>query len=212
MSVRGVVSWVVSLVLVGAGVALIAVFVLDPFGAAPSQGTATNEAAPGGFNVPALDGAQSAEADVGGPEDKTLEITVPGMSRVENVRVPSAPGNDAEVLRENAAIHLEGTGFPWQDEANVYVAGHRLGFPNTDSFLAFYDILSLEEGDRIFVSDADGNEYTYEVFDEFVVSPTAVHVTDVKEGRNILTLQTCTLPDYSERLVVQAELVDTVPA
>ncbi len=212
MSVRGVVSWVVSLVLVGAGVALIAVFVLEPFGAAVPQGAATNEAAPGGFNVPALDGAQSAEAGVGGPEDKTLEITVPGMSRVENVRVPSVPGNDAEVLRENAAIHLEGTGFPWQDEANVYVAGHRLGFPNTDSFLAFYDILSLDEGDRIFVTDADGNEYTYEVFDEFVVSPTDLYVTEVKEGRNILTLQTCTLPDYSERLIVQAELVDTVPA
>jgi sortase A len=26
--------------------------------------------------------------------------------------------------------------------------------------------------------------------------------------KNILTLQTCTLPDYSQRLVVQAELVE----
>ncbi|MDP9458582.1 MAG: hypothetical protein M3Q60_23035 [Actinomycetota bacterium] len=25
-------------------------------------------------------------------------------------------------------------------------------------------------------------------------------------GKNVLTLQTCTLPDYSRRLIVQAEL------
>jgi sortase A len=25
----------------------------------------------------------------------------------------------------------------------------------------------------------------------------------------VLTLQTCTLPDYSQRLIVQAELIDT---
>ena len=28
-------------------------------------------------------------------------------------------------------------------------------------------------------------------------------------GKNILTLQTCTLPDYEQRLIVQAELTDT---
>jgi sortase A len=34
-------------------------------------------------------------------------------------------------------------------------------------------------------------------------------VTDPIEGKNILTLQTCTLPDYSQRLIVQAELINT---
>jgi sortase A len=32
-------------------------------------------------------------------------------------------------------------------------------------------------------------------------------VTRPLEGRNVLTLQTCTLPDYSRRLIVQAEKV-----
>ena len=41
------------------------------------------------------------------------------------------------------------------------------------------------------------------------MSPTDLSVTDPVEGKNILTLQTCTLPDYSNRLIVQAELVDT---
>jgi sortase A len=65
----------------------------------------------------------------------------------------------------------------------------------------------LHKGDKIFVTDANGERYVYEVFREFVVSPTQVSVTRPLEGRNILTLQTCTLPDYSRRLIVQAEKV-----
>jgi sortase A len=34
-------------------------------------------------------------------------------------------------------------------------------------------------------------------------------VIDAVPGKNVLTLQTCTLPDYSQRLIVQAELIDT---
>jgi len=34
-------------------------------------------------------------------------------------------------------------------------------------------------------------------------------VTDPVPGKNVLTLQTCTLPDYSQRLIVQAELTNT---
>ncbi|MDQ4026568.1 MAG: sortase, partial [Actinomycetota bacterium] len=58
------------------------------------------------------------------------------------------------------------------------------------------------------VEDANGREYTYEVFNNFVVDPTDVWVTEPVPGKNILTLQTCTLPDYAQRVVVQAELVD----
>jgi sortase A len=114
-----------------------------------------------------------------------------------------------EALDSNAAIHLEGTGFPWEEEANVYIAGHRLGYPNSGSFLAFFDLDKLEDGDQIFLTDSQGTKYTYEVFRETVVSPTDLSVTEPVPGKNIVTLQTCTLPDYSKRLVVQAELVET---
>ena len=40
------------------------------------------------------------------------------------------------------------------------------------------------------------------------MNPTDLYVTEPVAGKNILTLQTCTLPDYSQRLIVQAELVD----
>jgi sortase A len=200
---KNIVSWVLSLLMIGAGVALVASFFL----AGSLNSIATNSEDPGGFNVPKL-----APADAGttsGPKDKTLKLTVPEMSQIENDTVPTVPGTDMQTLGSHAAIHITGTGFPWEEEANVYIAGHRLGYPRTDSFLAFFDLNKLEEGDHIYLTDANGTRYTYEVFKEFIVSPTDLSVTEPIEGKNILTLQTCTLPDYSQRLIVQAELVET---
>lgn len=198
-------GWIASLLLVGAGLALIAFF----FFGQSAGSSASNDPDPGGFNVPNLGSVQESQyAASEGPADKTLEITIPKMSQIESDAVPNTSGTDEQALKQNAAIHLEGTGFPWQEEANVYLAGHRLGYPATDSFLAFYDLNKLESGDRAYVTDSDGTEYTYEVFRKFIVGPEEVSVTEPVPGRNILTLQTCTLPDYSKRLIVQAELVE----
>ena len=142
------------------------------------------------------------------PEDVTLRLTVPKMAEIEDDEIPYTRGDDEQALHDHAGIHLEGTGHPWEEEANVYIAGHRLGYPNTPSFLAFWDLDVLENGDEVFVTDANGTRYTYRVFKEFVVNPTDLYVTEPIEGKNIVTLQTCTLPDYSQRLIVQAELVD----
>lgn len=144
---------------------------------------------------------------VRGPEDESLKVTIPAMSRIQNSSVPYADGTNEAAFKRYAGVHLRGTGHPWDEEANVYIAGHRLGFPGTDSFLAFWDLNRLENGDKIFLTDADGKKYVYKVFREFVVEPTRVSVTRPLEGRNIVTLQTCTLPDYQERLIVQAEKV-----
>ncbi|CAN5754481.1 N/A [soil metagenome] len=144
---------------------------------------------------------------VEGPEDEALKVTVPAMSRLQNTSVPYADGGNEAAFKRYAGVHLRGTGHPWEREANVYIAGHRLGYPGTDSFLAFWDLNRLENGDRIILTDAAGKRYVYKVFREFVVEPTRVSVTQPLEGRNIVTLQTCTLPDYSRRLIVQAEKV-----
>lgn len=192
----------VSLSFIVAGLALFGLFFINQ----NSAPTASNDPDPGGFNVPVI-GTANDEGAARGPEDKTLKVTIPEMSRVEDATVPYTTGDDEGALKENAAIHLAGTGFPWQEEANVYLAGHRLGYPSTDSFLAFYDLNKLENGDEVYVEDADGERYTYRVFKEFVVAPSDVWVTEPVPGKNILTLQTCTLPDYTQRLIVQAELV-----
>jgi sortase A len=204
---KKIILWVLSPIMLLAGIALIASF----FVAGRLDSTATNSEDPGGFNVPRLETTQGNEetTEAAGPEDKTLKLTVPAMSRIENDEIPSTAGDDEAKLKKYAAIHLEGTGFPWQEEANVYIAGHRLGFPNTESWLTFWDMNKVDVGDEVFVTDADGTEYTYKVFKEFTVGPSDTSVTDAEPGKNILTLQTCTLPDYSQRLVIQAELTDT---
>jgi sortase A len=91
--------------------------------------------------------------------------------------------------------------------AGVYAVGRfLLAFFRMEQ-VWFFDLNKLEQGDEVYITDANGTEYTYRVFKEYTVSPTDLSVTKAVPDKNILTLQTCTLPDYSQRLVVQAELV-----
>ncbi len=179
---RGIARFL-ALMLILAGLALIgySLLIRDPLGAAAIFGS-------------------------GAPEDPTMTLTVPDLQRVDEVPVYNAAANDTAALHDGT-LHVRGTGFPWQSGANVYIAGHRLGFPGTKSYLVFWDLDKLENGDEVILTDADGTRYTYSVFDEFVVGPDAVQVMEPVPGRSIVSLQTCTLPDYSQRLIVQAELV-----
>jgi sortase A len=142
-----------------------------------------------------------------GPENKMLRMTIPKMAQIRNDTVPYSESDDKAAFHDHAAVHLRGTGQPWDRHANVYIAGHRLGFPGTNSWLAFWDLNVLHKGDMVYLRDADGNRYAYKVFKKFIVGPNAVRVTRLLPGRNIVSLQTCTLPDYSKRLIVQAEKV-----
>jgi sortase A len=157
-----------------------------------------------------LDVRRAGEETAGPPpkRDVTMKLSIPSMKHVDNVPVYTAAAHNKPALR-NGTLHLAGTGFPWQREANVYIAGHRLGYPNTESWLTFWDLSNVVGGDKVYVTDAEGTRYTYNVFKTFVVSPSNTNVTETLPGKNILTLQSCTLPDYGERLIVQAELTDT---
>ena len=142
------------------------------------------------------------------PKDTTMTLTVPKMAEIKSDAIPTGLGTNDALLREYAGVHLKRTGFPWQREANVYIAGHRIGFPGTDSDMAFYDLNELGEGDEVYLSDSEGRKYTYVVFDKRVVPPTDLSVLRPIKAKNIVSLQTCTLPDYSRRLIVRAELKD----
>jgi sortase A len=143
------------------------------------------------------------------PKSETMKLTVPSMKRVRGIPVYNAPATDESALHDGA-LHVEGTGFPWQGEANVYIAGHRLGYPRTKSFLVFWDLNKLRRGQRVVLSDSEGQRYVYRVFDRLVVGPDDGSVKEPVPGKNIVSLQTCTLPDYAERLIVRAELVKTL--
>jgi sortase A len=142
--------------------------------------------------------------DPGGPEDKTLYLTVPKLG-LEHV---GAYNSVSEEKLKKSTVHIPATGFPWQKGANTYIAGHRLGYEGTDSYLVFYYLNQLGEGDEILLEDAAGTSYTYRVIDQKVVDPDNVEVMEPEEGKSLVSLQTCTLPDYEQRLIVQGELVD----
>ena len=141
------------------------------------------------------------------PSDDTLRLTVPKMQRAKNVPVYTSTATDEEKLGAGT-VHLNTTGYPWDAGSNVYIAGHRLGYPNTKSFLVFYDLNKLKTGDRVVLRDSAGTRYIYQVYNRIVTTPDDLSVTQ-PVGKNIVSLQTCTLPDYSQRLVVQAELVES---
>jgi sortase A len=137
--------------------------------------------------------------------DDTMKLSIPSMKHVDNVPVYTAAAHNQPALR-NGTLHLAGTGFPWQREANVYIAGHRLGYPRTKSFLVFWDLNRLRMGRRVVLRDSEGERYIYRVYDRFVLGPDDASATKPIAGRNVVSLQTCTLPNYTDRLIVRAKL------
>ena len=140
------------------------------------------------------------------PADKTLSLTVPRLKRVSGVPVTNAAYDDRAAL-DAGALHPESTGFPWEPGANVYIAGHRIGYAGSGSFLVFYDLDELRPGDAVIVSDALGREYEYSVTGKRVIESDDTAVMEPVANKDVLTLQTCTLPDYTSRLIVRAEKV-----
>lgn len=141
------------------------------------------------------------------PGNSNMTLTVPEMGRVDHVPVYTGAAGDKGALHDGT-LHVRGTGWPWRGGSNVYIAGHRMGFPGTKSYLVFWDLNALEDGDKVILTDSEGTTYTYSVFKSSIVNPDAFYVTKPVPGKSVVTLQTCTLPDYNQRLIVQAELVN----
>jgi sortase A len=142
--------------------------------------------------------------DPGGPEDKTLSLDIPKIG-VE--KIPVFDTVSEEKLKDGT-VHIPASGYPWQKGANVFIAGHRIGFEGTPSYYVFFRLDELNEGDEIRLTNSVGREFLYRVTRTTVVGPNDVEVMNTVEGKSLITLQTCTLPDYEERLIVQGELVE----
>ncbi len=203
---RKTVGLIASLVTVVAGLALVGFFAIQYFDGAVTSGAAN------GAKDRAATVEETAVSPAGGPADKTLSLTVPKMKRIDNATIPTAMP-DEEALRVNSAVRLPGTGLPWEQETNVYIAGHELGYPATSSFRAFYDLKKLVKGDKVYLTDSAGNEYTYEVFEVLIVQPDDLWVLDTLKGRNIVSLQGSETQlkegNITPKRVVRAELVET---
>ena len=122
-----------------------------------------------------------------GPSDPTMYLSVPSLG------ISGTPVIDenSEAALTAGTMHLPGTGFPWQDGANTYIAGHRVGYPGTPSDHIFYNLPSMSMGDEVTLTDSNGDTYTYAVSEMFAVTPFDTYVTG-PTGTDTVTLQVCT--------------------
>jgi sortase A len=139
------------------------------------------------------------------PRDSTMSLSVSAIGLYD---VPVINAYTQEAL-DNGVIHHPQTPMPWDErqQKNVYLAGHRLGWPGTGSRLVFYNLDKLKKGDWVVLKDSLGSAYNYRVSEVFVVTPNAEWVVDPVRNRDMVTLQTCTFPDLVNRLIVRADRV-----
>jgi sortase A len=140
------------------------------------------------------------------PPGAIMGLTINALG-LRNVPVISSASTRA---LDQGVIHLPGTSYPWSDtpERNVYLAGHRLGWPGTGSHLVFYRLNELGGGERVTLMDPQGGRYHYRVIESFVAGAEDRWVTGRVRGRDLLTLQTCTpIPTFEKRLIVRAERI-----
>ena len=152
------------------------------------------------------------------PATNDMWLTVPKLGLYDNY----VSNSSAPTALDVGAAKLEESAFPWQEgSTNTYISAHRLGWPGTASDHQFYNLPLLTYGDKIYLYDANGTTYTYEVTEIFEVLPNESWVTGPQAGRDIVSLQTCienygdywTMgPNWFVRYVVRADKVAVDPA
>jgi sortase A len=146
------------------------------------------------------------------PPTNDLWMSIPALGLYDNYVTNSS----AEADMDYGAIKLPSSAYPWQDNANTYIAAHRLGWPGTASDHQFYNLPLLAYGDKIYLGDVNGTTYTYEVTEFHEITPNETWITAPQAGRDMISLQTCienygdywTMgPNWYVRYVVQADRV-----
>lgn len=140
------------------------------------------------------------------PPGAIMSLTIPAIGLEE---VPILNSNAARAL-DRGVVHLPDTSLPWSSspERNVYLAGHRLGWPGTGSHRVFFRLDELTGGETVTLRGENGESYDYRVIESFIVGPQDGWVTGRVRGRDLVTLQTCTpIPSFEKRLIVRAERI-----
>lgn len=141
-----------------------------------------------------------------------LDVTGDGMmGTVEipkiNITLPVYHTTDEKVL-ERAAGHLEGSSLPVGGESTHAVISAHRGLPSASLFT---DLDRLEEGDHFLLHILD-DTLAYEVDQILVVEPDETDSLAVQEGKDLVTLLTCTPYGVnSHRLLVRGHRVDYEP-
>jgi sortase A len=160
------------------------------------------------------EGGTSGEEGTAVPDDPTLYLTVPRLGLYEH----TVRNDDSEEALDQGAIKLPSTEFPWQKgDKNTYIACHRLGWPDTESYNQCLNLPSMREGDKIVLEDANSTVYEYRVVETLTAEPSDTWVTNPVAGKDMVSLQTCIEspddlhalgPNWLARYVVRAERVE----
>lgn len=160
-------------------------------------------------NVPTGDGASS---DDSLRYEKILDANGAGlMARLQikkiDLDLPVYHGTSDETLLAGLG-HLEGTSLPVGGEyTRSVITGHR-GLANATMFT---NLDKVEPGDT-FTLEVFGQVLTYRVFDKKVVDPDETESLRAVEGKDLVTLVTCTpLGINSHRILVTGERVTPTP-
>ena len=152
----------------------------------------------GGASAPPLAYAQ--QLTVGGV---MAYVDIPKI----NVYLPVQHGTDAETL-ERAVGHVVGTSLPVGGSSTHAVLSAHSGMASSK---LFSDIDQLTEGD-VFYIHVLGDTLAYEVDSIHTVLPTDTSLLQVEEGKDLVTLVTCTpFGVNTHRLLVRGHRVPYVP-
>lgn len=140
------------------------------------------------------------------PYEEMLNLTEDGIMAVLEIpkidlELPIYHGTEEKTL-EKGVGHIYGSDLPVGDESShSLLAGHR-GLPNAQLFTRLNE---LEVGD-MFVINLCGLKHTYEVCEISIIRPEDTEVLGVQEGRELISLITCTPYGINtHRLVVTGE-------
>ncbi len=147
----------------------------------------------------------SMDAERRKPRDTRLLLSIPRLG-IEDVTVGDSP--DQSYLDREGIMHLSGTGFPYERGSNTYIVGHAADYDASRVPNVFRNLKSLQQGDKIVLSDTLGRTYEYRAYRYFIVNPTDVWITEPVPSKEIVSLQTCyPAPSFSKRLIIRAERV-----
>lgn len=142
-------------------------------------------------------------------------VSIPSGEPLARLRVPSIDLNQTvrhtldEAVLSSGLGHMEGSSLPVGGEStNAVIGGHR----GLATAVGFTRLDEVEKGDQVFV-DVLNDTLTYEVVSYEVLSPGDADMQPIQEGKDLLTLVTCTpIGLNTERIVAVAERVTPGPA
>lgn len=127
--------------------------------------------------------------------NKVLELEIPFIEMKQHVLDETTDENLNIALTQIKKNQQPGIG-------NFTIAGHK-GYRDGRHFS---NLAKVPVGEKVYLHSGD-TTYIYEITDFSVIPPTFVEVLDDQEGKNEITLITCTVSG-KERVAVKGELID----